>query len=199
MNDALNFPLGDPLPSPSINPRDVADSRTHTFGGACFYTVDFSGTDDDTGASPTDHLAVIITGNATVRQGAGYWQTQYRPRPTAFSEQQRACFLQITGFMSLVFNETTDASTVANAFDVLFGGGNNGSAKQQLDRQLLTSWLNFANGALDLNTLVDTNKDKVVDTAFATVISNAETVRLNPSSTANQLRAQKDMLEAING
>ncbi len=199
MNDALNFPLGDPLPSPSINPRDVKDSRTHTFGDACFYTVDFSVTDDDTGASPTDHVAVIITGNATVRQNAGYWQTQYRPRPTAFTEKQRTCFLQITGFMSRVFDETTDASTVANAFDVLSVGGNNGSAKQQLDRQLLTSWLNFANGALDLSTLVDTNRDKVPDTAFSTVISNAETVRLNPSSTADQLRAQKDLLEAING
>lgn len=199
LNDALNFPLGDPLPSPSINPRDVTDPRTHTFGNACFYTVDFSATDDDTGTSPTDHMAVIITGNATVRQNAGYWQTQYRPRPTAFSEKQRTCFLQITGFMSGVFNETTDASTVANAFDVFFVGGNNGSAKQQLDRQLLTSWLNFANGALDLSTLVDTNKDKVADTAFSTVISNAETVRLNPSSTASQLRAQKDLLEAING
>jgi Fungalysin metallopeptidase (M36)/PKD domain/Fungalysin/Thermolysin Propeptide Motif len=199
LNDAINFPLGDPFPSPSINPRDLTDSRTHTFGDACFYTVDFSVLDDDNGPSPTDHVAVIITGNATARQGAGYWQTQYRPRPTAFPEKQRTCFLQIAGFMSSVFDETTDASTVAKAFDVLFVGGNNGSAKQQLDRQLLTSWLNFANGALDLSTLVDTNKDKVPDMAFSTVISNAETIRLSSSSTATQLRAQKDLLEAING
>lgn len=47
--------------------------------------------------------------------------------------------------------------------------------------------------------MVDTNKDKVPDTAFATVISNAEAVRLNSSSTATQLRVQRDVLEAING
>ncbi len=134
-----------------------------------------------------------------MRENAGYWQTQYRPRPTAFTEKKRMCFLQIAGFMSSVFHDVTDASTVAKAFDVLFVGGNNGSATQQLDRQLLTSWLNFANGALDLGTLVDTNKDKVADTAFSTVISNAETVRLSPSATANQLRAQRDLLQAING
>jgi hypothetical protein len=199
MNDAVNFPLGDPFPSPSINPRNVTDSRTHTFGGACFYTIDFSAADDDAGASPVDHVAVIITGNASVRQNAGYWQTQYRPRPTAFTESQRTCYLQIAGFMSSVFHEVTDASTVAKAFNVLFVGGNNGTAKQQLDRQLLTSWLNFANGSLDLGTLVDTNTDKVPDTSFATVISNAEAIRLNPSSTDAQLRAQKDLLERING
>jgi hypothetical protein len=199
LNDAVNFPLGDPFPSPSINPRDVTDSRTHTFGGACFYTIDFSATDDDAGASPVDQVAVIITGNATVRRNAGYWQTQYRPRPTAFSESQRVCYLQIAGFMSTVFDEVTDASAVAKAFDVLYVGGNGGSAKQQLDRQLLTSWLNFADGSLDLGTLVDTNKDKVADTAFATVIANAEAVRLNAASTDAQLRAQRDLLERING
>jgi hypothetical protein len=201
LNDAANFPYppGDPLPSPSIHLRDETDSRTHTFGDACFYTVGFSVTDDDTGTSATDHVAVIITGNATVRQNAGYWLTQYRPRPTAFTEKQRKCFLQIAGFMSLVFDEVNDASTVAKAFDILYVGGNNGSAKQQLDRQLLTAWLNFANGAFNLGTLVDTNKDKIPDTAFATVISNAEAVRLNSSSTAAQLRAQRDVLEAING
>jgi hypothetical protein len=193
------FPPGDPKPSPSIHPRDETDSRTHTFGDACFYTVGFSVADDDSGASLTDHVAVIITGNATVRQNAGYWLTQYRPRPTAFTEKQRVCFLQIVGFMSSVFSEVNDASTVAKAFDILYVGGNNGSPTQQLDRQLLTSWLNFANGAFNLGTLVDTNKDKVPDTAFSTAIANAEAVRLNSSSTPTQLRAQRDVLEAING
>jgi hypothetical protein len=30
-------------------------------------------------------------------------------------------------------------------------------------------------------------------------MANAESVRLNPASTADQLRAQKDLLERING
>jgi hypothetical protein len=146
-----------------------------------------------------DSVAVIIAGNATVRQNAGYWQTQYRPRPTAFTEARRQCYLQIVAFMSKVFNEVTDASTVANAFDVLYVGGNNGSAKQQLDRQLLTAWLNFANGSFDLGSMVDTNGDHVADTSFADVMATAEAVRLNPASTADQLRAQRDILERING
>ena len=198
LNDPVNFPLGDPFPSPTINPRDVTDAKSHVFGDACLYSVGFSSRDDDLGLSPLDTVAVIIAGNATERRSAGYWQTQYKPRPTAFPEAQRLCYLAIAGFLSNVFNEVTDASTVAKAFDVLYVGGNGGSAKQQLDRQLLAAWLNFANGSFEYGGLVDTNGDLVPDTPFSTVMTTAEAVRLNPASTPDQLRAQKDLLERIN-
>jgi subtilisin family serine protease len=199
LNDPVGFPGGDPLPSPTVNPRDVTDTRSHTFGNACFYTLGFSAVDDDGGASPTDTAAVIVAGNATTPRNSGYWQTQYRPRPTAFSEAQRQCYLRIAGFMSAVFNEARDASTVAKAFDILFVGTNLGTPSQQLDRQLLAAWLNFANGAFQYGGLVDTNGDGVADTPFSTVMTNAEAVRLNPASTPAQLLAQKDLLERING
>jgi Zn-dependent metalloprotease len=198
LNDAVNFPGGDPFPSPSIDPRSVTDTHSHTFGDACVYNVTFRSTDDDAGSN-ADNVAVIMAGNSGVPQGAGYWQTQYRPRPTAFTEAKRQCYLKIAAFMSQVFNEVTDASTVAKAFDVLNVANNGGSATQQLDRQLLTSWLNFANGGFEFGQLVDTNADGVPDTPFSAVLANAESVRLNPASTADQLRAQKNLLERING
>ena len=40
---------------------------------------------------------------------------------------------------------------------------------QQLDRQLLTAWLNFANGAFEYGELVDTDGNGVGDTAFSVV------------------------------
>lgn len=198
LNDGINFPLGDPLPSPSLDPRDVTDTHSHTFGNACLYNVTFTANDDDAGSN-ADNVAVIMAGNAGVPQGAGYWQTQYRPRPTAFSDPTRQCYLKIAAFVSTIFNEVTDASTVAKAFNVLDVAGNNGSATQQLDRQLLAAWLNFANGGLGFTQLVDTNGDHVADTPFSTVLATAENVRLNPASTAAQLRAQKNLLELMNG
>ena len=144
-------------------------------------------------------MKVIVAGNAALQRGAGYWQTQYRPRPTAFTEARRQCYLAIAGFMSTVFNEVRDASTVPLAFDVLKIKNNQGDAKQQLDRELLTAWLNFANGAFDLGELVDTNGNGTPDTAFGDVIATAEAVRLNPSSTQAALRAQRDILTRING
>jgi hypothetical protein len=198
LNDPVNFPGGDPFPSPTINPRNVTDTHSHTFGDACVYTVGLGSRDDD-GGSASDNVAVIMTGNSGVPRNAGYWQTQYRPRPTAFTEATRLCYLEIVGFMSAVFNEVTDASTVANAFNVLYVGGNKGDALQQLDRQLLTAWLNFANGGFNFGQLVDTNGDGIPDTAFSSVLANAESVRLNPASTPDQLRAQRDLLDRING
>jgi hypothetical protein len=196
LND-VNF-NPDPDPSPTVNPRTVTDSEPHAFADACFYTVTFGASDDD-GGSASDQVKVIITGNASQERGAGYWQTQYRPRPTAFSEERRLCYLAIAGFMSQVFDEVRDASTVPKAFDVLFVNQNAGIAAQQLDRELLAAWLNFANGAFDLNVLVDTDGDGADDTAFGTVMANAEAVRLNPASTEAQLYAQRDILQRING
>ena len=188
----------DPAKSPTINPRTVGDPEPHSFSDACFYEVVFGARDDD-GGSASATVAVIIAGNASLPRGAGYWQTQYRPRPTAFTETRRECYLAITRFMSTVFSEARALSTVAQAFDVMAVDQNGGSATQKLDRELLAAWLNFANGALDLTELVDTDGNGVADTAFATVMATAEAVRLNPASTEAQLLAQRDILQRISG
>jgi hypothetical protein len=163
------------------------------------YTVVFDSLDDDGGNADNSTVSVIIAGNASAERGAGYWQTQYRPRPTAFSETRRLCYLAITRFMSTVFSEHRALNTVAQAFDVMAVNQNGGSATQRLDRELLAAWLNFANGAFGLTELVDTDGNGVADTPFATVMATAEAVRLNPASTSAQLLAQRDILQEING
>ena len=198
LNDALNFPGGDPDPSPSVNARDATDTRQHAFSDACFYTVVFDALDDDGGNAVDDSVAVIIAGNASLERGAGYWQTQYRPRPTAFTETRRQCYLAIARYMSAVFSELRPLNTVAQAFDVMNVNQNSGSATQKLDRELLAAWLNFANGAFGLSELVDTDKNGTPDTAFSAVMAAAESVRIGPSTDAQKL-AQRDMLERING
>jgi len=186
----------DPDPSPSINPRDVTDAKNHAFT-ACLYDVVFRAADDDAGAT-TDTIKVLVTGNSTERFSAGYWQNIFRSRKsTPFTDAQITCYLKIVGFVSLVFNETTDASTIAKAYDVLKVGGGT-TAKEQFDRQLLAALLNFANGEPDWNELIDTNGDSVGDTPFLNVIATAEAVRNNPASTTEQIVAQKNLLEKIN-
>ena len=132
LNDVLFNP--DPDPSPTINPRTVTDDEPHAFGDACFYTVTFGAADDD-GGSASDTVKVIIAGNESSPRDAGYWQTQYRPRPTAFTEARRQCYLAIAGFMSNVFNEVRNAGTVPAAFDVLKVSQKTETAIEQLDRQ----------------------------------------------------------------
>jgi hypothetical protein len=193
LNDALFDP--DPDPSPTVNPRTVTDPEPHAFGSACLYTVTFGARDDDLG-SASDDVAVIIAGNESRERGPGDWQTQYRPRPTALPEARRLCYLAIVRFMSTVFSEQRALGTAAQAFDVLSLVGNGGDAEQKLDRELLVAWLNFANGAFDLDEVVDTGSGS--DT-FANVLAAAEAVRLNPASTSKQLLDQRNILARMNG
>ena len=67
-----------------------------------------------------------------------------------------------------------------------------------VDRQLLAAWLNFANGSVGWDELIDTDGDSVGDTAFSAVIAGAESARNNPASTNDELEMWKDLLEAIN-
>ena len=187
----VNEPFPDPDPSPSVQPRDVTDESTHAFGRACTYDVVFSVLDDD-GGSASDAIRVLIAGNADRGRPTGYWAQQYRQRGGVdFDAATLGCYLEIAGFVSAVFHERRDASTFPKAQAVLLDQGKPVSKRDQLDRDLLTAWLNFANGAVGWNEQVDTNGDGAVDIAFSVAMQAAEAVRLNPSATAAQLDAQR--------
>jgi hypothetical protein len=199
----VNGPLPDPPHlfnpafSPSVQPRDVTDSKSNTFGDACEYDVTFGSADDD-GGSATDAVQVIITGLATKVRGAGYWQNQYRALgPSDFTPAQLDCLLTVVGHMSTVFDEARDASTRAKAFEVIRANALNMAS--MLDRFLITAWLNFGNGYFDLGDQVDTNRDGTPDTTFGAALATAEAVRLDPNATRAQLEQQKNILENISG
>ncbi len=65
------------------------------------------------------------------------------------------------------------------------------------DQQALAAWLNFANGAVKLDTPVDTDGNGSLDSTFGAAMLTAETVRTNPASTDAQVRAQKNIVERI--
>jgi hypothetical protein len=177
----VNPPNPDPFPSPTVQPRDITDMKTHAFSEACLYMISFSALDDD-GGTGLDTANVIITGNADKNRSQGYWQHQYsRNGNTDFADEELECFLAIVGYVSTVFDEERDASTIEKAFDVLFMQQNAGSAAEHFDRQLLTTLLNFADGSLEWTDIDD-------------VIATAEAVRLDPTSSDAELRQQRRIL-----
>lgn len=199
----VNGPLPDPPHlfnpafSPSVQPRDVTDEKSNTFGDACEYTVTFTSADDDEG-SASDDVQVIITGTTDQIRGAGYWQTNYRGLGTRdFTPAQLDCLLTVVDHMSTVFNEERDASTRAKAAEVLKASAS--TMSNMLDRFIIVSWLNFGNGSFELGDQVDTNGDGTPDTTFGAALATAEAVRLDPLATRAQLEAQKNILERING
>lgn len=195
----VNPPNPDPFPSPSVQPRDVIDEKTHTYGDACLYEIGFGGEDDDAGVSATDSATVIIVGNAERARSTGYWMHQYRGKgQIEFEIEDLECFLEIAGYMSLIFEEENDASTIERAFDVLFLGLNQGDRLQKFDCQLLTVWLNFASGGVTWDEMVDTDFDNLPDTPLLTAVEYAESVRLDPTASQSELDEQWKILHKIN-
>jgi hypothetical protein len=189
-------PGTDPALSPSIEPRDVHLSKAHAYGDACLYNLSVGVTDDDAGSS-TDTAVVLVTGNATVSRGHGWWLNEYRPKSANdFTPAQLQCYLDIANYMSMVFSEKTSALTRAEAAKIL-----NAPAKAPeaviFDQMALGAWLNFANGSIQLSSPVDSNGDGIDDSTFGAVMFTAESVRINPASTSAQIKAQKTIVERI--
>lgn len=193
----VNPPGADPDPSPSVQPRDVEHDFDRVFDDGCVRVLTFSAIDDDGGADEL-MVSVVLVGDDDEPQRAGYWMNEYRPiRNRDHSDAQLECFLEITRLLSDVFDETQPLTTLADGFDVLSPAHDNDPI-QRLDRELLMGWLNLASGSIGWDELVDTDKDKVADTAFGDVLIAAEAIRLDPTSTRTDLVDAQRMLERIN-
>ncbi len=193
----VNDPLDDPPKSPTVQPRDVPFDTTHAFAQACLYDVSFTVVDDDGGSDAADggrhhhRHADEESGLGLLADGVpGHRRRGLQPGPAAVLPRHRRV-------------PQCDASTRPGtrrrspiAYDDMFLAGNAGSLRQKLDRELLTAWLNFANGAIEYDQLFVTVKNGVPQT-FATVMANAEAVRNNPASTDAQLQAQRNILQHI--
>ena len=192
----VNPPNLDPFPSPSVQPRDVTDVQTHAFADACLYEIVFSALDDD-GGSASDTATVLIAGNARRARQTGYWQHQFGGQGrTDFDEAMLRCYLSIVNHVSTVFSEARDASTIRAGYEVLFLKENGGSEIEKLDRELMTAWLNFANGAFEYDQLFDPDHDGVF-TPFSEIMAQAEAVRLSTTSTLKELREQRKILQQL--
>jgi hypothetical protein len=192
----VNPPNADPAISPSIQPRDISATSDHTFARPCVYTSGLTVVDDD-GGTTTGSLNVVIVGNNHPNRPHGYWKQQNRfhafatgPAPD-FDAATLKCYLDIAAYMSRVF----DTQVFAQAYDVLDTKATS-AINELFDQQLLAAWLNFANGAIEWNRLVDTNRDRTPDTPFLAAMEAAENLRLSPTTTRAQLDAMLRIVES---
>ena len=199
----LRWDWDDGAPAPDVTtthpvPHEVTETQSHSFDATCLYRVGFSAEDDDQ-AMAQDQVPVLFVSNASLvaSRMEGYWQHQlHGVGDTDFSEATLGCYLKVVDFASLVFSERRSIATIADAHDVLFLKQN--QATEQLDRELLVAWLNFANGTFGYNELVDANADGVDETPFASAMAGAEAVRLNPAATTAEIKDATTRVHNIN-
>ncbi|MEV0616373.1 M12 family metallo-peptidase [Nonomuraea sp. NPDC050404] len=171
----VNPPAQDPEASPTVQPRDVTDTRRHTWAKPCRYTVKLTATDDD-GGSAADTETVLITGDARHRLHTAGWITQYRPGPRTpldLPAETLACYLDIVQHKSEVFD---GPMTRQQAFETLTLG------RHLLDAPLLAAWLDFAHGSI--------NPDPAV-------MARAEAVRQDPDASLTEILRQYKILQTL--
>ena len=192
---------GAPAPDHSTTypvPYHVTERRTHAFDAACLYSVELAAVDDDA-AVGADHVPVVVTGARGTRPRLdGYWQHQFAGNGHSdLSAAELACYLGIVTHMSTLFGDQRPMETAAEAHDVLFLKQNGGVAREQLDRQLLVAWLNFAAGAIGYDDLVDQNGDGKVDTPFGQAMAAIEAARLNSQTTEKEIQKLAAVVHAM--
>lgn len=197
----LTWDWGDGPPGPGTHypvPHQVSESRAHAFANACLYAVSLSAVDDEQAAGE-DRVAVVVTGNAGARaRHDGYWQHQLdRNGNSDYSDAELQCYLGIVAHMSAVFGERRPIATLLEAHDVLFMKQNGGDPREQLDRQLLVAWLNFAAGAIGYDALVDQNGDGEVETTLGDALAEIETARLRADATDREIRDLTKVVQRI--
>lgn len=192
----VNPPGTDPARSPSVQPRDVTDTQGHTYDKPCLYDLSFTARDDD-GGTGSDRTPLIVQGNAPLSLLADVWYVKYLTGDlTGLGKERLDCYLKIVQHSSAVFSEVRDVSTQDKAAQTLFLSLLD--PERTFDRQLLTAWLNFANGSFDPDELVDTNSDLKADTPFLEAVQHAEAVRLDPDATRQERAEQVAILTCIN-
>ena len=116
---------------------------------------------------------------------------------TVFDATTLLCYIDIVNHMSAVFSEQTTLLGLDGAL-IILQDSQSITQTQQLDRQLLAAWLNFANGAVGLDDLVDTDGDTEGDSVFSGVINTAESVRLDLNSEPKDIGPQNTIMEIVN-
>jgi hypothetical protein len=202
----LSWSWGDGPPTPDVSsfhplaasrgPNNAIDVRSHAFDRACLYEVVFQSTDDDA-AVGADHASILVTQPGGSGGPEGFWQHQLeRNGGGLLASSAVGCYLAIVDRVSTIFSERRSVATMEDALLVVNLAHNSGSEIEQLDRELLVAWLNFASGAIAYGQLVDVDGDGSGDTPFFELMQRAEAARLDPSSSAKELKYQTRLVHA---
>jgi len=205
----------DALPSPlGTFPFSAADVAPVTFGAPGVYAVKVVVRDDDKG---TDFISLpkLVTDNFECTRNHGFWKQQFKASVSGKGRQHindaaLLAYLDIINFASSVFSENTPASTVEQAWAVLWPNkdlddddGDPSDKLQKALREALATWLNFARGMVLWDELItvrfgDHDDEPGVTKMFYQWMAEVEGVLLNPTSTHEDYVRAKDIAEDIN-
>lgn len=216
LGDAQNVTIHDTLPA-GVTPGGVADIPVGTVasGAVASAALEVTVNTDTVGlivnqatvstSTPETNydnnsasLTTMVTADRACTGQVPYWKYQLDPASAApaFDAATLGAFLDITNYASTVFSEQAPASTLQEAYNLL--SIQRPTVRQEARQRLLAAWLNFAQGGVGWDELINTDKDFVPDTPFHQLVANIEAILTNPNATIAQLREASRLAQAIN-
>ncbi|MEU4830359.1 S8 family serine peptidase [Streptosporangium sp. NPDC023615] len=119
---------------------------------------------------------------------AAQWATEMTRGKGTIPDATLGCYLGLVGKASKVFPEVTPASSLATAYRVLKPAKR--TARAAMERELLASWLNWANGAVNLTATIKGR------TTLKVVLTSVEGQRLKGSAPAASTSLLKKRVNA---
>jgi Tol biopolymer transport system component len=189
-----NGESADPYPSPlGTYPFHVTHSTPAVFEkpGVQHVTVDVY---DDDGAKVSMKLKVLVRGSQNCRTSLGYWIHRFKKEGySVYSGELRAHLSILSAFVTSSFGEFRPEMIDSLEEFILMDAGD----KAQARAQLITAWLNFTNGAVDWDEVID-DADGKRDLPYAEVLREILEILVNAGASADDLRHAIELAESIN-
>ena len=175
-----NGVFADPFPSPTgTYPFHVLHSATAVFDKPGVQYVNVAVFDDD-GGKASMKVKVLVRGAQSCRTSLGYWIKYFKDiNSSAYSGEMRAHLSILSAFVTSSFGEFRPEAIDHLESFVVSSSGDHAQARAEL----LTAWLNFTNGAVDWDDVID-DADGSRDLPYAQVLHEilAILTRGNPSN-----------------
>ncbi|MGC5011079.1 S8 family peptidase [Streptosporangium sp. DT93] len=171
-------------PSPTATPDDPVPSPIPLPTVTITVTV----TVPPPGAPAPGAPAVCTRGRSSRTLTAAQWATEISRGRGTIPDATLGCYLGLAGKASTVFPEVTRASSLAAAYRVLAPARR--TARAALERELLASWLNWANGGVNFTAAI---KGKGT---LKAVLTSVERQRLKGSAPAASTSLLKKRVNA---
>jgi hypothetical protein len=184
----------DPYPSPlGTYPFHVTHSAPVVFEkpGVQYVSVDVY---DDDGAKVSMKLKVLVRGAQSCRTSLGYWIHRFKKEGySVYSGELRAHLSILSAFVTSSFGEfRPEAIDTLEAF-ILMDAGDSAQARAQL----ITAWLNFTNGSVDWDEVIN-DADGKRDIPYAEVLREILEILVDGGASEDDLRHAIELAESIN-
>jgi outer membrane biosynthesis protein TonB len=189
-----NGESADPYPSPlGTYPFHITHSAPVVFEkpGVQYVSVDVY---DDDGTKVSMKLKVLVRGKQNCRTSLGYWIHRFKKEGySVYSGELRAHLSILSAFVTSSFGEFRPEMIDALESFILLDT----SDKAQARAQLITAWLNFTNGAVDWDEIID-DADGRHDLPYAEVLREILAILVDRGASEDELRHAIELAESIN-